>query len=73
MDIEKAVNIIKCPNCSNEIIINKVWYPGGCNDYGSFILQCNKCKVVFEHYLGRDIDASAVETGATVIERKYKE
>ncbi len=72
MEIERAIRIIKCPKCGNEIIVNQVWYPGGCNDYGSFILECNNCKNVFDFYLGRDLDASSVVQGAILIDRKYK-
>ncbi len=73
MEIERSMMITKCPSCSNKIIINKVWYPGGLNDYGSFVVECNNCKHVFDIYVGRDVDASSVESGAKIIETKYRE
>lgn len=72
MEKEYSKLPIKCPNCNNSIIISKVWYPGGENDYGSFVLECNKCKTVFEISVGRDVDASSVESGASLVERKYR-
>lgn len=73
MDIEQALLITKCPKCGNQILINKRWYPGGCNDYGSFVLKCNKCEHVFEIDIGRDVDASDVESGATLLDKKYRD
>jgi len=73
METECSTITTKCPKCSNGITINKVWYPGGENDYGVFILECKKCKHIFEVSVGRDVDASSVESGAQLIERKYRD
>lgn len=64
MEKQSSTPTAKCPGCSQKIVINQVWYPGGVNDYGSFILECNKCKHIFEVNVGRDVDASSVEDGA---------
>ena len=73
MEIENSLLTAKCPGCGNVISINKRWYPGGCNDYGSFVLKCDKCGQVFEIDIGRDVDASDVESGAKLIEKKYRD
>lgn len=73
MDIEKSSMFIKCPNCGNVIHICKVWFPGGCNAYGSFVLKCNQCGNEFEIDIGRDVDESFVKAGAKLIERKYRD
>lgn len=72
MDIEEELVICKC-ECGNEIRINKVWYPAGCNDYGSFVVKCEKCGKVFEIGVGRDVDASDIISGAELIEKKYRD
>lgn len=73
MKIECSLIFTECPMCSNAININKVWYPGGANDYGVFILECTKCKYIFEVNVGRDVDVSSVQSGAKLIERKYRQ
>lgn len=73
MDVENELLIATCPKCGNKIYINKTWYPGGCNDYGMFVLKCDKCGHVFEIDIGRDVDASNVISGATLIEKKYRD
>ena len=72
MDTEEALLIVKC-ECGNEIRIHKVWYPGGCNDYGSFELRCNKCGKTFVVDIGRDVDASEVLNGAELVSKKYRD
>ena len=73
MFTESETLFTKCPNCGNPIVIRKVWIPGGCNDYGSFLVECLKCKNRFEIYVGRDVDESSIESGATLIEKKYRD
>lgn len=73
MEIEKARLITNCPKCGNEILIDKVWYPGGCNDYGSFEVECLECHKVFDIFIGRDIDASSVISGAKELKKKYRD
>lgn len=73
METEHSTLTTKCPQCGNQIVINKVWYPGGVNDYGSFVLECKKCKHVFEVSVGRDVDASSVESGAKLLEKKDRD
>jgi hypothetical protein len=55
-------------DCGNRITIHKIWVPGGVNDYGGYVLKCRKCKGVFHHHLGRDINASKVASGADVLD-----
>lgn len=55
---ESSLILSYCPHCNNTIKINKIWYPDGVNDYGSFLLVCDKCHKKFELYIGRDIDIS---------------
>ena len=72
MFTERASVLAKCPECGNDILIDQVWYPGGANDYGSFEVECLKCKHHFDIYLGRDIDASSIKSGAKSIKVIYK-
>ena len=72
MEKEYSKVLIQCPKCGNQVIINKVWYPGGDNDYGIFTLECKKCSHIFDYYLGRDVEASSVESGAKLINIQYK-
>ena len=53
MFTERASVLAKCPECGNDILIDQVWYPGGANDYGSFEVECLKCKHHFDIYVGR--------------------
>ena len=73
MFTEEEILIKKCPKCGNTIIINQVWIPGGCNDYGSFEVECLKCKQRFDMYIGRDVDESSIESGAILLSKKYKD
>lgn len=70
MDIEESLLIAKC-KCGNTVEIKKVCYPGGCNDFGSFSVKCDKCGETFEIKVGRDVNASNIISGATLIEVKY--
>lgn len=45
---------------------------GGANDYGNFEVECLKCKHHFDIYVGRDIDASSIKSGAKLIKVIYK-
>lgn len=73
METESATIHTECPECGHSIVINKVWFPGGLNDYGNFEVQCNKCDFVFEIPVGRDVDASNIQEGAKLIKRKYRD
>lgn len=70
---EEETLMTKCPKCGSVIVINKVWMPGGCNDYGSFEVECLKCNNRFEIYVGRDVDESNIESGAVLISKKYRD
>ncbi len=67
MSYESAVVSTNCDKCGNTIEINKLWTPGGVNDYGGYVLQCEKCGYIFHLHLGRDINDSSVRKGAKVL------
>ena len=69
MTLEQAQVTTSCPECSNTIQIANAWTPGGINDYGGYVLQCNKCQHVFAFRLGRDINDSRVTSGAKVLDQ----
>lgn len=68
METNRATVSLKCPKCENTIIIDQAWTPGGLNDYGGFVLQCEACDHIFDCYLGRDIQMSHVESGAKALD-----
>lgn len=51
-------------DCGQQIIIDKIWTPGGVNDTGGYVLKCKGCDGVFAYHLGRDINDSRVASGA---------
>jgi len=65
---DTATVIGTCPHCGNTIEIDKIWEPGGVNDYGGYALQCLKCRRPFHLHLGRDIQMSRVRSGAKVLD-----
>ena len=73
MHTEESIIDLVCPNCGNRIIIKQVWYPGGINDYGSFVLECDKCQKTIKFHIGRDVDASSVISGAKLINKTYED
>lgn len=70
-DTDETIMLVKCCKCGNQIEIHRVWYAGGCNDYGSFELKCSKCGETQIVHVGRDIDASSIKRGAVLIKRIY--
>ena len=70
MQTDRATILCNCPKCGNQVVIDQIWYPGGTNDYGSFDLECLKCKHTFNVDVGRDVDASGVRSGARNIKKK---
>lgn len=62
---------IKCPECNNEIVITKVGFPGGLNDYGNFEAQCHKCNFVFEISVDRDVDISHIKVGVKLLKKNF--
>ena len=67
MQFETALVCTQCLRCSNEVTITNRWTPGGMNDYGGYVLECSTCHKPFAFRLGRDINDSSVDTGATVL------
>src|ERR1700758_3528789 len=64
---ETAHVLGQCPHCSNGIVIEQNWTPGGVNDYGGWVLKCDECGKSFHEHLGRDIQMSRVVSGAVVL------
>ena len=65
---EYATILAKCPSCGNSVKVENGWTPGGVYDKGGFVLACEECKAPFELHVGRDINMSRVQTGASVLE-----
>ncbi|MDD3099194.1 MAG: hypothetical protein PHW36_02475 [Bacilli bacterium] len=61
-----------CSRCGRTIRIRKVSYPGGTDNSGYFEVECLDCKEVFEIYVGTDVDASEIVSGAKLLKRRYK-
>ena len=57
----------KCPKCGNDVVIERNWTPGGINDSGGYVLQCEKCDHIFAFHLGRDVYDSRVLHGAKIL------
>jgi hypothetical protein len=49
-------------------VIDQRWTAGGVNDYGGYVLQCDKCGKAYAYHLGRDVVDSRVLSGAKVID-----
>jgi len=62
--METAEARTKCPGCDNDVVIERNWTPGGVNDSGGYVLQCEKCNHIFAFHLGKDINDSRVLRGA---------
>jgi hypothetical protein len=62
--METAEARTKCPGCDNDVVIERNWTPGGVNDSGGYVLQCEKCDRIFAFHLGKDINDSRVLRGA---------
>ncbi len=62
-----------CPHCNGPIRISQNWTAGGINDYGGWVLRCQQCTQLFDYRVGRDIEASFVVSGATVVESYIEE
>jgi hypothetical protein len=68
MDVQHSVMLAKCPGCGARIDISVGRWPGGVNDYGGFVLQCQSCKKKLFTNIQNPDDASSVTGGATVLE-----
>jgi uncharacterized C2H2 Zn-finger protein len=64
---------LKCPKCDNDIEISKNYTPGGVNDYGWWIIECDSCGEIFSFNLGRDINDSNLRKGGKVIKKCDRE
>jgi hypothetical protein len=68
MNIAYRDEIAKCPNCGANINLIVGRYPGGCNDSGGWVLKCHVCASLFPLTVKNPDDASAVRSGATIID-----
>jgi hypothetical protein len=60
-------NVVKCPNCKDNINISVGRYPGGINDYGGWVLECAMCAKKFQISVKNPDDLSSVVSGASVV------
>jgi len=72
---EFASLTFKCKNhkCDNEFHAHIVEHKGGINDYGWWIVQCEKCSEIFDVYIGRDVNDSELQSGGQILDRFDKE
>ena len=66
---DSAFLCVNCPTCKNEIKINNVWTPGGVNDYGGWVVECNNCSTKSHVRIGRDVRVSEMISGAKLIDQ----
>lgn len=64
-----------CENkdCDNKFSAHIIEHKGGVNDYGWWIIKCDKCQTVFDAYIGRDVNDSSLTSGGTILEKLDKE
>jgi len=56
-------------NCNASFEAHMVEYPGGVNDYGWWIIQCDICREIFSEYVGRDVNDSRLSSGGKILVR----
>lgn len=59
---------LNCPGCNNEVEILRSWIPGGVNDSGGYVLECDRCNDKFAFHLGKDVHDSHVVRGAKILD-----
>ena len=66
---ESSSLTFKCTKskCKNLLHARIVEHSGGLNDYGSWIVKCEKCKSVFSIYIGRDVNDSRLTSGGEIL------
>lgn len=69
MSRENALTLTACGKCKNPVEIDQSWTSGGMNDYGGFVLECDKCGDKFVVHVGKDVNDSRVRSGATLLDR----
>ena len=69
IEIKYMTEVVKCPNktCKNNIHLSIGKVPGGVNDYGGWILECESCKTKFPYNVKNPDDYSSVKNGAKII------
>ncbi len=67
--------MFKCenPNCYNDFKGHQVVHKGGINDYGWWIVKCEKCGFIFQIYVGRDVNDSSLVSGGEILRKFDKE
>ncbi|MFT3981186.1 MAG: hypothetical protein QM687_11995 [Ferruginibacter sp.] len=69
-EISHRTEVVKCPNpsCKVNIHLSIGKVPGGVNDSGGWILQCNTCGTKFPYSVKNPDDYSSVESGAKILD-----
>ncbi|GAA0524800.1 hypothetical protein [Chitinophaga japonensis] len=69
-DIIHNTVVVKCPNpsCKANIQLSVGKVPGGVNDSGGWILECERCKTKFPYSVKNPDDYSSVEKGAKILD-----
>jgi hypothetical protein len=69
-DINYRTVVVKCPNtnCKANIKLSIGKVPGGVNDSGGWILECEKCHNTFPYPVKNPDDYSSVDHGATILD-----
>jgi hypothetical protein len=65
---ESAYIETTCDNCDNKIEINQIWTPGGVNDRGGWVVECEKCSKKLHVRIGRDVNDSQMISGGKKID-----
>ncbi|MGN2375617.1 hypothetical protein ACTFAO_18290 [Sphingobacterium spiritivorum] len=69
-EISHRTEVVKCPNpsCKGNIQLSIGKVPGGVNDSGGWILQCDNCGTKFPYEVKNPDDYSSVKSGATILD-----
>lgn len=70
-ELSYSTEVVKCVNksCGANINISVGRVPGGVNDPGGWILQCERCKTKFPYPVKNPFDYSSVKSGAEILDK----
>jgi phage FluMu protein Com len=73
--MDKKIDYLEkvCPKCGTIVIVRKVTFFNQQNKPGYIEVACLDCHEVFEIYINGDVDASTVEKGAKILNRRYRD
>ena len=68
-EVTHRTEVVKCPNqsCKANIQLSIGKVPGGVNDSGGWVLQCDSCSTKFPYKVKNPDDYSSVESGAKIL------